>query len=166
MKATIRYNTLKSDFAFSEYIQKVRSIFSGAINIQELHLTSGASQTTAQVLGAFDAPQSQMMNIKKLVLNVEQYSPALVAILRAMPGLKHLELPQLRGGEIQLDETDLPELESLKAELQLEARIVPGRPIKKLELVYDWRPDKDQRWQRLTLSTCAITEFTVPSTFS
>ncbi|KAG8912121.1 hypothetical protein FRC00_005224 [Tulasnella sp. 408] len=158
MKGTTRYSTPKSDLSFDKCIERAKIMFSGAINIQELHLTDVNSKDTAQVLGALD--QSKMMNIKKLVLNVEQCSPTLVAILRTMPGLKHLDLLGLRGGDIQLNETDLPELESLKANLQHAARIVPGRPIKKLELVHDWTPDHDQLWQRLTLSTCDITELT------
>ncbi|KAG8895991.1 hypothetical protein FRC00_006654, partial [Tulasnella sp. 408] len=160
MKGTI-HNNLKSDLSFDECIEKARTIFSGAINIQELHWTDVTWKDTAQVRGVFDAPQSNMMmNVKKLALNVEQSSPALVAILRTMPGLKHLALLGLREGEIQLDATDLPELESLKAGLEHAAQIVPGRPIKKLELFLNWRLDRDQLYQWLTLSTCDITEFT------
>ncbi|KAG8898248.1 hypothetical protein FRC00_003066, partial [Tulasnella sp. 408] len=135
IKTTTRQQVM-NNLVFDEYLEKARTIFSGTINIQELHFTGEITPYIAQMLSVLDAPKSKKMDIKKLVLNVEWCSPELVSILRTQPGLKHLELPRLRGGEIQLHETDLPELESLKAELQHAARIVPGRPIKKLELYW------------------------------
>ncbi|KAG8912120.1 hypothetical protein FRC00_005223, partial [Tulasnella sp. 408] len=135
MKTTTQYNLVKN--VYGEYLEKAKIIFSGTINIQELHFTEVVSKDMAQVLGAFKAPRSNMMNIKRLGLNVGTfYASELVPILRTQPRLEHLEL---HGGtyNILLNETDLPELESLKAELVHAARIVPGRPIKKLELLDD-----------------------------
>lgn len=108
-----------NDEVFYEYLEKAKIIFSGTINIQELHFTDHDKFYMAEVLRPFDAPPSKMANIKRLVLDVRWCSSELAPILQSQPGLKHLDLPELGAGcEIQLHEADLPELESLKTNLQ------------------------------------------------
>ncbi|KAG8917327.1 hypothetical protein FRC01_002519, partial [Tulasnella sp. 417] len=138
----------------TEYLERATTIFSGTINMRELHFTDRLPLSIRAVLSVLDAPQLKMVNIKRLVLDTEWCWSRLPSVLRKQPGLKHLELPHMiRGGELELDETDFPELESLRAELRHAARIVPGRPVRKLDLQYTWRPNEDALWQRLTLST-------------
>lgn len=86
----------------------------------------------------------------------------LVSIFRTQPELKHVELHRGRS-QIRLDTTDISELESLKANLWDAAQVVPGRPVKRLELLYDWNSEPrrvESLLQKLTLSTCGITDFT------
>ncbi|KAG9041929.1 hypothetical protein FS837_011565 [Tulasnella sp. UAMH 9824] len=157
LRRKIKTITRQNDLISDEYLEKLKIISNGTINIQELHFMQRSIFYPTQVLRPFDAPHSKMINLKSLVLDVFGSLPELVPILRTLPWLKHLELPQLRG-EIQLDETDLLELESLKAEIRLAAGIVPGRPIKKLELMRFWSAEEDPLWPRLALSACGITD--------
>ncbi|KIO28938.1 hypothetical protein M407DRAFT_22010 [Tulasnella calospora MUT 4182] len=144
-------------------VERAKIIFSGAVNIRVLHFTDTRTNPEyAQVFGDAGAPLgSKATNIQSLVLNVGSGSPhlALGPILRVQLRLKHLELRLKIYVPIELDKTDLPELESLKAKLRYAAKIVPGRPVKRLELLGDWRPSRNSL-QQLALSTCGITELT------
>ncbi|KIO15716.1 hypothetical protein M407DRAFT_34697, partial [Tulasnella calospora MUT 4182] len=97
-------------------IESAKIIFSGAVNIQELHFTDTITKSAARVFGAFGAPLgSKATNIRSLVLNVGLGSPQLAPILSR---LKHLHLQSEGYIPIRLDKTALPELESLKAGLR------------------------------------------------
>ncbi|KAG8895990.1 hypothetical protein FRC00_006653 [Tulasnella sp. 408] len=148
-------------FAVSdEYLEKAKIIFSGTTNIQDLHFTEPFPDSMAHVLGVTDAPQLNMMNIQRLAVEPGLSSPALGPILRTHPRLKHLELDP-RQTDLPWEEVDLPELESLKANLSQAAKIVPGRPIKKLELLGNWSDSRIfELLAELTLSTCGIRELT------
>ncbi|KAG8896797.1 hypothetical protein FRC01_011617, partial [Tulasnella sp. 417] len=149
-----------------DYFERANIIFSGAVRIRELHCTGAITEDGARVLGAFGVPQgSTTTNIQSLVLRIGSNSPQLAPILRAQMKLKHLELQLESYVPLRLEETDLPELESLKAELRYAAEIVPGRPVKKIELLNDWTSDQDSLRQ-LALSKCRITEFTANIGFS
>ncbi|KAG9041928.1 hypothetical protein FS837_011564 [Tulasnella sp. UAMH 9824] len=159
--STTTQQPVLNDEVFHEYLEKAKIIFSGTINIQELHFTDQDRFHMAEVLHPFDAPPSRMVNIKRLILDVRWCSSELAPILQSQPGLKHLDLSELGPGcEIQLHETDLPELESLRTSLQHAAQIIPGRPVKKLELVDNrWNHDECRpSWEQLAHSMCDITE--------
>lgn len=148
-----------------DFVKRAKIIFSGATNIRELHFTDTIAKDTTQVFSALGAPRgSKTTNIQSLVLRIGIDSPQLTPILRMQPRLRHLELQLESYVPVRLDGTVLPELESLKAELRHAAEIVPGRPVKKLELLNDWTSYKDSL-QRLALSTCGITEFITHITF-
>ncbi|KIO28922.1 hypothetical protein M407DRAFT_21997 [Tulasnella calospora MUT 4182] len=145
---------------FNECLEIAEAIFSRTVNMQDLHFTDGIKHCTLRVLGSFNAPESKMMKIQRLAFSLRGYSPVLISILRTQPRLKHLELHQ-GGGNMRFEEADLPELESLKAHLWDAVDIVPGRPVRKLELLYDWNSEPSQvLFRQLTLSTCGITDFT------
>ncbi|KAG8902479.1 hypothetical protein FRC01_009568, partial [Tulasnella sp. 417] len=166
MKTTTRHSVIKnSDLVLEEYLERAKIIFRGTTNMQELHVTDRTSDFAMQIVGAVDASGSKILDIKRLALQHAHLTPWLNSIVRAQPGLKHLELHDIEA-EFWLDDTDLPELESLRAGLVHAARIVPGRPVKKLELLDNWPRDQGELWQKLTLSTCNITEFIVHSSRS
>ncbi|KAG8909057.1 hypothetical protein FRC01_007171 [Tulasnella sp. 417] len=141
--------------------ERANIIFSGAVNIRVLHCTDAITEDGARILGALAIPleSTTTTNIQSLVLRIGPNSPQLAPILRTQLKLRHLELQLESYVPMRLEKDDLPELESLKAELRYAAEIVPGRPVKKIELLNDWTPDKDSLRQ-LALSKCRITEFT------
>lgn len=155
--------------SYEERFEIAKTIFSGAINMRELHFTDFVDWFSRQLWDPFNAIKSNM-NLKKLVLHIGGDSPYLVPILRAQPGLKELELLRGRGSQVPgLQHTDLPELQSLKATLSEAAAIVPGRPVRKLELIiYSSRGEIHQQnifnedlLRQLTLSSCDIADLTV-----
>ncbi|KAG9022928.1 hypothetical protein FS837_006090 [Tulasnella sp. UAMH 9824] len=146
---------IMKSLTFNGCLETAKIIFSKTANMQELHFTDGVKYCMYHVLGSLDAPEARMMNLRRLAVTIGGYSPVLISIFRTQPGLKHLELHR-GGSEIRLDTTDLSELESLKANLWDAAQVVPGRPIKTLELLYEWNSDPSRvksLLQKLTLST-------------
>ncbi|KAG8900912.1 hypothetical protein FRC01_010002, partial [Tulasnella sp. 417] len=157
IKTTTRHSVMNnSDLVFDEYLEKAKIIFRGTTNMQDLHVTDWTLEFARQILCAVDDSGSKILDIKRLALQAGHHSPVLNSVLQTQPGLKHLELHHMQT-EFWLDDTDLPELESLRAGLSHAAQIVPGRPVKKLELLDNWPRDRGELWQKLTLSTCRIT---------
>ncbi|KAG8920591.1 hypothetical protein FRC01_000683, partial [Tulasnella sp. 417] len=157
------------DLSYEERFEISKKIFCGAKNIMELHFTDWAGMGYEKLWNAFDAAKSNQ-NIESLILSGGGVSPYLVSILRKQPRLKNLDL--IGDARVQLQElqnTDLPELLSLKSSLQDAAMIVPGRPIKNLELSYYYpayqypreKPDEESLFRQLSLSACDITTFTI-----
>ncbi|KAG8961477.1 hypothetical protein FRC05_005933 [Tulasnella sp. 425] len=160
--------TYRRDLRYDDRFEIAKTIFSGTVNIRELHFTDWASLSFAKLWESFDTTKANM-NIEKLVLNGGASSPHLISILRAQPRLKHLDLsnswPQLQ----ELQNTDIPELSALKATISDAALIIPGRPVKKVELTWGYvahqyhpqNPAGEALFRRLALSACDITDFTV-----
>lgn len=161
--------TFQNSLSYEERFENSKKIFSGAKNIGELHFTDWAGMWFQKLWSSFDTTKSNE-NIKNLVINGGAFSPHLLSILRRQSGLKHLELfGGVRDQLVGFESTDLPELVSLKTTLPDAAFIVPGRPIKSLELLYcrmaylnpRQNPDEESLFRHLALSACDITTFTI-----
>lgn len=160
--------TYRRDLSYHDRFEIAKTIFSGTINIRELHFTDWASLSFAKLWESFDTTKANM-NIEKLVLNGGASSPHLISILRAQPRLKHLDLSDAGLQLQELQNTDIPELSALKATISDAAVIIPGRPVKKVELMWAYvahqyhpqNPAGEALFRRLALSACDITDFTV-----
>ncbi|KAG8949359.1 hypothetical protein FRC04_008594 [Tulasnella sp. 424] len=143
-----------------EVLKTATAIFMGTINLREVHFTDPIIPRTTLVL-------CHLKNIERLALSNGGYSSFLTYAVRTLPRLKHLELLGAEG-LVGLQSTDLQELRSLKAPLFEASKIVPGRPIETLELLYDsWTYRSysggvaENLFKDLTRSACEITDFTI-----
>lgn len=150
--------------------QNAKKIFSRMVNIQDLRFTDEVGQWSPELWDTFATAKSNR-NIERLSLRVHGDYPFLISILRAQPRLKHLDIARSGGTRVEgLQSTDLQELKSLRAILSEAAIFVPGRPIKKLELLHyevgpfflDHEPNPvEVHFKNLERSTCDITDLTL-----
>lgn len=145
------------------------TIFPRMINLRDLHFTDFFDWSTQQLWDSFDHLKSSMA-LQRLVLRIGGDPQRAISILRAQPGLKHLEFLPGGGHRVEgLQKTDIPELSSLKATFSQAVVIVPGRPVTKLELTQYYGPYQtdhqnplnEDLFRQLALSTSAITDFAV-----
>ncbi|KAG9026008.1 hypothetical protein FS837_004754 [Tulasnella sp. UAMH 9824] len=141
----------------TETFRRAVTIFTKAVNIIDLQLLH-CSEWESEPL--FDPIKNAVakMSLRRLTVS---YCSHLPQILRDQPELEELQIGYGYCPLEQLEETDAPKLRSLSAELLEAADLVPGRPIKQLNLDTPFGlPGFDRRlFERLSLSTGPVIEF-------
>ncbi|KAG8978899.1 hypothetical protein FRB90_008265 [Tulasnella sp. 427] len=156
-----RDNSDKPAFTIEERMDMMNTIFSGTVNLRDVHFSDHSYWWPPELWGSFDAFK-YWNNLEALELNVWETSPSLVPILRAQPSLTRLSLFGTPNGQRQWDglqSTDIPRLRSLRASISDAAVLVPGRPIREMELITPLRPYKESLLRHFALSSCDIVDF-------
>ncbi|KAG8913114.1 hypothetical protein FRC00_003025 [Tulasnella sp. 408] len=146
-------------FNRTKAIRRAKFIFTRAVNIREIEFTTAGDWPTAPTWQPLRAALSNIP-LTHLALPRISATAAVVSLLRAQPRLEHLELSWSATGLEDLNETDIPNLKSLKATLRDAAIIVPGRPIKEYCQIRGGHPFDEQLVRKLSLSSAKITKLT------
>ncbi|KAG8989975.1 hypothetical protein FRB90_001994, partial [Tulasnella sp. 427] len=146
-------------FSIEEHRNMVNTIFSGAVNLRDVHFSDQSYWWPPELWGSFNAFK-YWNKLEALELNV--WETSLIPIIRALPGLTRLAISGTANQQRRWDglqSTDIPRLKSLKATISDAAVLVPGRPIRELELTTVCTPYSESLLQHLALSTCDIVDF-------
>lgn len=150
-----------------------KSLFSRMVNLRILESTQKIEHGLVEVMEALGVDQSGI-TLEKLSLCGSTYGDLLTQVLRTQPELKELSLRLRRPGDSECPFTPdlVPGLVTLQASLLDAAAIVPGRPVRALDVCtadeivtpernnLKWLSSMEQHCSMLAQSTSGITDLT------
>lgn len=156
----------EAEKARTAHVQNIVATLGQAKKIRYLDIRDSYGGPAGSIASAI-APAVAAMNLREFVVWGRCWTSDIVPILRPQTNLISLHLTSGPWNLEGILATDVPHLSSLVAPLRDAARLVPGRPITRLQLTTakystPTKGEREAQYSRLCLSTSLVTEFTMP----